>query len=342
MTNKNTFFSETKDIIIILAVIFLIRSFGFGLYQVPTGSMEPTMLCGERFFADKFTPLFLPFKHGDIVTMNQPTFKYSENWLMKLWEKFVWGPSNWTKRVIGVPGDVIKGTIEDGKAVIYRNGQKLEEPYVNQYPLIGVWNMDPLKAHEKIRKELGQAANTRNEEMLQQILSQSFYRDCSLRTFDPSESYEQQPFYKMSTASVFKGFGETKDSKPFLVYPNDVTVAQPQNLVKRDNSYWSGGSDEFYVELGDDEYWLMGDNRKNSHDARFFGPVKSENIRGKVLFRILSVMPAEYEASFSDGGSLLEQAWIYIRTSLFGEILLHPISYWSRVRWNRCLQQVKG
>ncbi len=334
---KDSFLGETKDIIIILIVIFLIRTFGFGLYQVPTGSMETTMLCGERFFADKFTPLFSPFKHDDIITMNEPTFKYSDNMLRRLWEKYVWGPSNWTKRVIGIPGDTIKGTIEDGKAVIYRNGERLEEPYVNQYPLIGVWNMDPLKAHEKIRQDLGKVG-TANEELLQQIASQSFDRYCNMRSYDPSVSYDQQPFYKMSKGSVCKGIGQSGD-QAILVYPNNTIPAQPNRLVKKGNSYWSG-SDEFYVELGPDEYWLMGDNRRNSHDSRFFGPVKSENIRGKVIFRILSIMPAEFEAYYTSDDSFLSQAWTWISTSLLGEILFHPISFWQRVRWSRCMQTV--
>ncbi|MDZ4123965.1 MAG: S26 family signal peptidase, partial [Hydrogenophaga sp.] len=63
--NQEGFWATTREIFIILLVIFLIRTFGFGLYQVPTGSMETTMLVGERFFADKFTPLFRPIKQGD-------------------------------------------------------------------------------------------------------------------------------------------------------------------------------------------------------------------------------------------------------------------------------------
>ena len=51
-------FNSIKEIVTLLFVVFLIRTFGFGLYQVPTGSMETTMLVGERFFADKFTVLF--------------------------------------------------------------------------------------------------------------------------------------------------------------------------------------------------------------------------------------------------------------------------------------------
>ncbi len=37
--------------------------------------------------------------------------------------------------------------------------------------------------------------------------------------------------------------------------------------------------------LKDGEYWMMGDNRDNSADSRYFGPVRWEALRGTPLFR---------------------------------------------------------
>jgi signal peptidase I len=37
--------------------------------------------------------------------------------------------------------------------------------------------------------------------------------------------------------------------------------------------------------LASDEYWMMGDNRDNSSDSRYFGPVKAEALRGTPLLR---------------------------------------------------------
>ena len=80
---------------------------------------------------------------GHIISLNSPLFQYSDNKLTRLFQEYVWGPQNLTKRIIGLPGDLIEGKVEEGRPVIYRNGQKMEEPYLNKYPLISVWKRNP-------------------------------------------------------------------------------------------------------------------------------------------------------------------------------------------------------
>lgn len=40
------------------------------------------------------------------------------------------------------------------------------------------------------------------------------------------------------------------------------------------------------IELDDDEYFILGDNRLISKDSRYFGPIKEDEIIGKIVFRI--------------------------------------------------------
>ena len=77
--NKHYVADLLESLIVIIPIVFLIRTFVFGLYQVPTCSMEPTMLVGDRFLADKITPFFRGPKHGEIVAFNHPLYKYSQN-----------------------------------------------------------------------------------------------------------------------------------------------------------------------------------------------------------------------------------------------------------------------
>ena len=108
--NIQTWGEWFREMAILLTVIFLIRTFGFGLYQVPSGSMEVTMLEGERFFADKLSYWFVKPKRLDIISFNAPAgdapphFNYATQPLKRFWQKFFYGPETWTKRVIGLPG----------------------------------------------------------------------------------------------------------------------------------------------------------------------------------------------------------------------------------------------
>ena len=100
------------------------------------------MLVGERFFADKLTVLFKPLKRGEIIAFNDPTYNYSTSPIQRTFQNYVWGPSNWTKRVIGIPGDRVRGTVENGRPVVYINDVKLNEPYLNKYPLVLTYRAD--------------------------------------------------------------------------------------------------------------------------------------------------------------------------------------------------------
>lgn len=162
-----------ETVFVLIPAVFLIRTFIFGLYMVPTGSMETTLLVGERFFADKLTLWFKPIKRGEVISFNDPEFSYSANPVICLWQNYVWGPSNWTKRVIGIPGDHVVGKIEDGHPVVYINGQKLDEPYINRYPLLAV--------------------RTRGN---------SYRRSMVFQSFDPESPYNNQPFYNVQPADV--------------------------------------------------------------------------------------------------------------------------------------------
>jgi signal peptidase I len=107
------------------AVTILLLLFGtttlVQAFVIPTGSMEDTLLIGDHLLVDKLayapsgpiSKYLLPYeepKHGDIIVFRYPA---------DISATFV-------KRVIGLPGDHLKMVHRD----IYRNGVKLNEPYV--------------------------------------------------------------------------------------------------------------------------------------------------------------------------------------------------------------------
>ena len=102
-------------------VIMIAIALGVGLFiskglivnaEIPSESMENTIMTGDRLIALRTAYWFQDPKRGDIVV-----FHYPDN------EKELY-----IKRVIGTPGDTVEG--KDGK--VYVNGEELDEPYVTE------------------------------------------------------------------------------------------------------------------------------------------------------------------------------------------------------------------
>ena len=105
----------------VLVTGLFIITFVLQAFEIPSSSMEDTLLIGDHVFVNReqFAPAshwsgpLIPYRdirHGDIVVFLSP----AEPGLYVV------------KRIMGVPGDRIH--LRDG--VVYRNGEKLDEPYV--------------------------------------------------------------------------------------------------------------------------------------------------------------------------------------------------------------------
>ena len=132
---------ELLTIIVIAVVLsFLIKTFLFRAFFIPSGSMENTLQINDRIFVNLLVPEPFALKRGDVVV-----FKDTQGWLKP--EPASSSPVGWlgeaatfiglapdssqqhlVKRVIGMPGDKVKCCDADGKLTI--NGQAITEPYL--------------------------------------------------------------------------------------------------------------------------------------------------------------------------------------------------------------------
>lgn len=88
--------------------------------------------------------------------------------------------------------------------------------------------------------------------------------------------------------------------KRIVALPGE-TVQIKDGLLYIGGKLWEGGEEEEYIlnaglaaqeiTLGEDEYFVLGDNRNNSEDSRFssVGNVKRSNITGKVWLKVTSL-----------------------------------------------------
>lgn len=58
------------------------------------------------------------------------------------------------------------------------------------------------------------------------------------------------------------------------------------NKIIEDEYAYGETSDYDEITLGDDEYFVLGDNRLISKDSRYFGAIKKSDINGKAVFRL--------------------------------------------------------
>lgn len=118
----------TKSIVVALVIFFLVRSFVVEAFQIPTASMENTLLVGDFLLVNKMmygaeipgTDLQLPPlsqpSRGDVVVFEPPPAASQP------------ARTNYVKRIVGEPGD----TLAMLEGVLYRNGRRAHEPYVKE------------------------------------------------------------------------------------------------------------------------------------------------------------------------------------------------------------------
>lgn len=99
---------------VMVALAFLlaqgIKTFLVQPFVIPTGSMEPTIMIGDRVLAEKISTRFSEPRTGDIVVFDDPTGRHPQL----------------IKRVIAVGGQEVD--IRDGK--VFVDGAPLDEPYL--------------------------------------------------------------------------------------------------------------------------------------------------------------------------------------------------------------------
>lgn len=206
----------TAGLFPVIAAVFLLRSFLFEPFKIPSGSMIPTLLVGDLILVNKFTyGVRLPVINTKIIEGNKPVrgdvmvFRYPPQ------------PNlDYIKRVIGVPGD--------------------EVAYLNKRLTIN-----------------GQAVPTTNA----------------------------PDFFEEDTMRYFKQLEEQVDGKPHRLLNNPEVPAFIQgasNFAYRENCRYS--VEGVVCKVPEGHYFMMGDNRDNSLDSRYWGFVPDANIVGKAFF----------------------------------------------------------
>jgi signal peptidase I len=210
----------TAGLFPVILVVFLLRSFLFEPFKIPSGSMMPTLLVGDLILVNKFHyGVRLPVINKKIIDNHDP--KRGDVMVFR----FPKDPStDYIKRVVGVPGD----------EVVFRNQQL----FLN-----------------------GQAVPT------EPMPPPGFYDE---------EARRYAPEFKEKLGDVEHGILINPQSTQFWKSQED------NQFPFRENCRYSAEGVACKVPPGN--YFMMGDNRDNSLDSRYWGFVPDENIVGRAFF----------------------------------------------------------
>ena len=138
--------SAVREVVVVVAMAlvlsFVVKTWLLQAFFIPSGSMEDTLLVGDRVIVSKLTPGPVDLKHGDVVVFQDPG-----GWLEVLppvqraglrgaiHDGLVFvgllpaeSEDHLIKRVIGLPGDHVVCCSPDRKLTV--NGVAITEPYL--------------------------------------------------------------------------------------------------------------------------------------------------------------------------------------------------------------------
>ncbi len=122
-----------QSILVALVLTLLIRAYVIQAFKIPSGSMRPTLIEGDKLFVNKFIYRFKTPQRGDIVV-----FKYPGD-----------PKKDFIKRLVAFGGETVE--IQDGK--IYVDGKSLTDP--ETFGKFYYYNHDPFGGpNEKIKVPL--------------------------------------------------------------------------------------------------------------------------------------------------------------------------------------------
>ncbi|MCG3724484.1 signal peptidase I [Vibrio cincinnatiensis] len=197
----------------VIAFVLVLRSFLYEPFQIPSGSMMPTLLVGDFILVEKYAyGLKDPVWRTQLVETGKPergdivVFKYPPN------------PSiDYIKRVVGLPGDIVRYSSEKEICI--------QSPNTSSCQVVKLSNV---------------------------VESEFIQNNIPLIQLD-------------------ENLGEKAHN--ILIHPlriDNVRDYHPRS-----------GVNEWVVPQG--QYFVMGDNRDNSADSRFWGFVPEENLVGKAV-----------------------------------------------------------
>jgi len=335
---------------IVFAVIAatLIRTLFIEAYEIPTPSMEKSLLVGDFLFVSKvnygprlpMTPVAFPFAHQtlpvintkaywdgiqlpyfrlpglekikryDVVVFNWPVDSDLENHSKRPVDK----KENYIKRCQGLPGD----TLSVVNAQVYINGKpSLNAPQgetsyeirtdgtdFNTHRLdeLGIVtegdqdkdnSLDPsipnLVGFHLTKENAENISHFGNVKSIKPKLATKGIRDVNPLIFPGDTLHKWNGDFYGPIVIPAKGKAMPLTLENIEIYRRAITEYEHNDLKVQNGRIYINGKEANSYTFKMDYYFMMGDNRHNSADSRYWGFVPEDHIVGKALFVWMSV-----------------------------------------------------
>ena len=275
-SEPQSFFSSIGSLIFIILLVFAFKSSILDANNIPSGSMIPTLKIGDFLFVNKMRySIRMPFtekelfrfddpKRGDIVTFDPPNRNKIRTLLVEL------------------------GMSPELSAYIR---PAIEDNYIESNSSPRYFGLGNMFSKRFVKRVVGLPGDTMRLRQTQQksargdIVSYTFieYKEkgtTSFKNYNPEVHPTDNELSDLDNVNAI-GKSETKrDFKHFVIEGSHSASYEFFEYCSKNNGT---------CKIPDGYYMVMGDNRDDSSDSRFWGLVKREDILGKALVIYFSI-----------------------------------------------------
>lgn len=310
-----------ESLVFAVIVVLIVRTFFFDLFRIPTPSMEKNLLVGDYLFVSKlhygtrlpvslgvpFTSISLPgvsfpytrlpgfsaMERGDVVVFNYPPED---------------GPIDrkvhYIKRLIGMPGETV--SVRD--KVVHVNdaplplGQGMQQYWTvvksdaryrvtrTQMRTLGISDVQPTDSATRVRILATPTAAAAMREMAWVERVQPYVArnaNYSALMYPAGQGYTPDNYGPVAVPK--KGDTVTLTAENWPLYRPVIVRYEGRSARQMTaNTFAIDGRETTTYTFAQDYYFLMGDNRDNSEDSRFWGFVPMDHIVGKAMITYFS------------------------------------------------------